>query len=223
MPSDDQLYGRLNGELERIYVEIRGLRVNQHIFWEVQRMIRENPNLKKPSSFYGWMGNMYAAAMPAAVRRLIDLRKDSVSFIRLLEEVKNSPSCFSREAYKKRAISINCNLPLDYVNGDYDKLVGKGSAEPDPTKIANHIRELKGRTETLKRFVDEHVAHLAKEPEKTLPTFQDLDDAIDLLEKLVLHYMHLFRGVVMPSGVLPTWQYDWKEIFRYPWNCGVED
>jgi hypothetical protein len=212
---DDDLYQKLNSELDRVYAEVRSLRVNQHVFWEVQEIIRVNPNLRKPSTFYGWMGNMYAAAMSSAVRRLVDRRRGTVSFVRLLEQVKARPSCVSREAYKRRC--ANSNLPLNYVDADYDGLVGRGMPHPDPAKIAIEISELKKQTERLKRFVDEHIAHTAIQQPKDLPRFQDLDGAIDSLEAMALRYLHLFRGAVFPSGLLPAWQYDWKEIFRYPW------
>jgi len=212
--SDDELYERLNGQLELVYAEVRFLRVNQHVFWEVREIIRNNPNLRKPSTFYDWMGNLYAAAMSAAVRRLVDRRKDTVSFVRLLLSVKANPSCVSREAYKKRC--TNPNLPLKYLDTDYDRLIGRGMPHPDRVKIADEIRKLEERTEPLKRFVDEHVAHTAIQQAKSLPKFRELDDAIDMLEALAKRYLHLFRGVALTSA-LPTWQYDWKEIFHYPW------
>jgi hypothetical protein len=161
------------------------------------------------------MGNMYAAAMSAAVRRLVDRRRDTVSLVRLLEQLKAKPSCVSREAYKKRC--SNPNLPANYMDADYDRLVGHGLPQPDPAVIAKEISDVKKQTERLKRFVDEHIAHTAIQQAQNLPKFQDLDDAIAVLEIMVLRYRHLFLGVVMPSGLLPTWQYDWKEIFRYPW------
>jgi hypothetical protein len=213
LTADDELYERLNGELDRVYAEVRSLRVNQHVCWEVQKIIRNNPNLRKPSTFYGWMGNLYAAAMSAAVRRLVDRRKDTVSFVRLLENVKAKPSCVSRKAYKKRC--TNPNLPLKYLDKDYDGLIGPVMPHPDPVKIADEIRKLKERTEPLRRFVNEHVAHNAIQQSKSLPTFQELDDAIDMLEALAKRYLHLFRGAVLTLA-LPTWQYDWKAIFHYP-------
>jgi hypothetical protein len=213
---DKQLYDRLNAELGRIHDEVRTLKVNQYVFWEVQGIISRNDNLRKPSTFYGWMGSMYASAMSAAVRRLIDRRRDSLSLIRLLEDVKSNPSLFSREAYKARC--TNPNLPDDYIDADYDGLVGNGNKQPDPAVITQEIAALKEKTEILKKFVDENIAHtrLEEAKDKNLPKFQDLDDAIEFVETLVKRYLHLFRGVGM-STLLPTWQYDWKEIFRYPW------
>ena len=68
----DALFKELDADLDRIKGEITALKVNQYIFWEVQKMIRGNPDLKRPSSFYQWMGNMYATGMTVAIRRLVD-------------------------------------------------------------------------------------------------------------------------------------------------------
>lgn len=212
--SDQVRYQKLDAELERIYREIQSLRINQHIFWEVQTIIRRNPDLHKPSSFYSWMGNMYAAAMSASVRRLVDRRKDTVSFVRLLEQVKRYPDLLSRVEYRSRC--ANPNLPQGYMDKDYDRLVGEGRKQPEPHTIDDEIRKLVDRTTRLKEFVDTHVAHLAADPAKELPTFQELDDAIDCLEELLKRYLRLFRGVSLTSA-LPTWQYDWQEIFHYRW------
>jgi hypothetical protein len=165
---------------------------------------------------------MYVGTMTATIRRLIDTRKDTVSFVRLLEQIRGDLSCFSRAAYKSRC--TNADLPNGYVDADYDSLVGNGKQQPDKQKLDDDIAELKKRTETLKTFVDERIAHSAIEQEKELPKFQDLDDAIDYLEEILRWYNHLVTGAVVPN-LLPTWVYDWKEIFHFPWiqnNAEVE-
>jgi hypothetical protein len=82
--------------------------------------------------------------------------------------------------------------------------------------IDQEILTLTQATKKLKQFVDTQVAHSAKAGPSTLPTFQDVDDAIDVLEKLLRRYMWLFRSTALTTA-LPTWQFDWTEIFRYPW------
>jgi hypothetical protein len=211
---DQLLFQKLDNELEQIRREIQSLRINQHVFREVQAMIHENPNLHKPSTFYGWMGSLYAAAMSSSVRRLVDRRKDTVSFVRLLEQVKKAPELLSRAAYKSRC--TNPHLPESYLDSDYDRLVGNRKQQPDPAAFESEIEELEARTRKVKEFADAHVAHLSLEPMKELPKFLELDDAIDCLERTLKRYLHLFRGEG-PTPALPTWQYDWKEIFRHPW------
>jgi hypothetical protein len=60
------------------------------------------------------------------------------------------------------------------------------------------------------------VAHFDKRALKNPPTFKDLDDCIDYLEELLKKYTLIFRATCLTS-VLPTWQYEWKDIFLHPW------
>ena len=46
--------------------------------------------------------------------------------------------------------------------------------------------------------------------------FNELTDAVQLLEKLTIKYVALIKAEVY-STLLPTFQYDWKEIFRFAW------
>jgi hypothetical protein len=219
--TDDEIYVRLSRELDRVYEEVNGLVWNRHVFWKIQELFRKNKSLHgKSGTFNKWMAHMYTGAMSAGIRRLVDVRKGTISFVRLLNGVKACPSCVSRSEYKARC--TNPHLPEGYVDRDYDNLIGKGVDQPDRKTIDDEIAELKRLTTLLKDFVDERVAHTAKDQGVTLPTYQHLDDAIDYLDKLVRRYLHLFRGVAMRS-MLPTELYDWMEVFRYPWIEESED
>lgn len=214
-PPTHALYVRLCGELERIHSEVYALVWNRHIFWKVQEILRENKSLRgKPRTFNKWMAHMYCGASAGAVRRLIDRRKDSISFVRLLNDVKKNSACFSREQYKIRF--ANPQFPPGYLDRDYDTFIGRGKNRPEGATIESEIAELQRRTDLLKEYVDERVAHAAREQNSKLPTFQHLDDAIDYLDQLVTRYLHLFRGSSMRS-VLPIELYDWTEIFRHAW------
>ena len=164
--------------------QVMSLRTNQHIFWEVQGIIRNNPKIDKPNDFYGWMAEMYAAAMSVAVRKMTDKDRRAKSFRRFLEELKSNPTV--------------------------------GRYPVDQSVIEDQIEALERQTESVKKFVDKRIAHHERMEFKDLPTFKELDDAITHLEQLLQHYSPLFTGMGLHSA-LPTWQYDWKEVFYYPW------
>ena len=211
--TEDERYEMLNGWLDILQKEVIDLRVSQHIFWEVQEIIRANPRINIGSSFYEWMGSMYVAAMSVAVRRQVDEDKASVSFLRLLKEVKRYPKVLSRSRYKSRFTNP---APENYKNGSFDKLAGPGRDHVDPAVVEAEIADLRTKTDELRKYVNKRVAHYDKAHFGRFPTFQDLDDAIDYLEVLLKRYMNLFRAIHLGSA-LPVWQYDWKKVFRYPW------
>ncbi|MDE0482395.1 MAG: hypothetical protein OXI67_07465 [Candidatus Poribacteria bacterium] len=62
--------------------EIVELVTNKHIFWEIQDMIKRNPNIQKPNSFYRFIGQTYYDYGVIAVRRQIKCDTQSISFVR---------------------------------------------------------------------------------------------------------------------------------------------
>jgi hypothetical protein len=76
---------------------------------------------------------------------------------------------------------------------------------------------LKIASENLHHYADRLVAHYDKRGlEGSTPKFNDLRECLPVLEKLVLRYVLLLNGAWQDS-LLPTFQYDWKHVFRIPW------
>src|SRR6266850_2902607 len=95
---DDQ-FKKWDRWLEKIKGDITRLSVNRHIFWEVQEIIKRNAKIQKPSSFYEWMGNLYATDAVIGVRRLLDKDDRSISLARLLTEIQEKPEVLSRARF----------------------------------------------------------------------------------------------------------------------------
>jgi hypothetical protein len=218
----DKLHEMLDEWLGVLDDHVRSLRVDQHIFWEVQRIIRNNPRINKPNDFYGWMARMYSAASCVAVRKMSDKNRDSISFLKFLEKLKANPEVISRKRYKEQFVDSwgDGPVPCCYSEHDadegFDQMVGEGQQFLDPAYIDGQIQTLKSKTANLKTFVDKRIAHHDKSPFNDLRTFKELDDAIEYLEELLKYYWPLFRGLSMDSA-LPTWLYDWKDVFYFPW------
>ncbi|PJB21427.1 MAG: hypothetical protein CO114_05370 [Euryarchaeota archaeon CG_4_9_14_3_um_filter_38_12] len=212
--SHDTQFEKWNKWLDTIYSDVQGLLVNRYIYQEVQKIIQANPKIQVESSFYEWMGYVYATAAVIGVRRQLDKDKSSISFIRLLEEIRNKPKIVSRERY----ISLYSNsiLPKDFANHDFDTLVGKDRAYIDPQRVGKDIDLLYKKAEKIKKFVNKRIAHFDKSDFKNLPTNAELDGCLDYLEKLLKKYLSIFRAEAHIS-IVPVWQYDWKQIFKYPW------
>ena len=145
--ADNKLYRQLDGELDVIYDEVVSVRSDQHIFWHMQEMIHANSTINVPSEFYQWMGRMYAASMSAAIRRQVDERNDAVSFLRFLRELKRHPDVVTRERYKSLCAG---RVPEDYVNADFDRLVGVGKNMMSPGDVQVDIDELIAKADVLR-------------------------------------------------------------------------
>jgi hypothetical protein len=98
---------------------------------------------------------------------------------------------------------------------EFDRFAGKAGAHVDPRLVQDDITNLQRMTEHLERYATKRVAHLdAKGPDR-IPTYHELDQAIDLLEELVKKYRLLIKCV--GGAVLPVVAYPCKAIFTEPW------
>ena len=73
--------------LKEVHDDIQQLLVKRNIFWEVQDIIKNNKEIHKPSSFYGYLGDTYVAYISIGIRRQVKVDKQSISFARLLTEL----------------------------------------------------------------------------------------------------------------------------------------
>lgn len=211
--TDDERYTVLNSELGTIYEEVQDLRVKQHIFWEVQEIVRANSNINVPNEFYTCLEETYAASMSAAIRRQIDATKDTISFLRFLQAVEQQPTVVTRKRYRK----FSTKLSEDEMNAHFDLLVGAGNNNLAKPAVQCDIQALRDKTDALKDYANSLVTHRAKNPAAGLASFRDIDAAIEGLEVLLKKYLNLFRFSVVSGTLLPVVIDNWKSIFRVPW------
>jgi hypothetical protein len=209
----DNRFNKWNKWLDVIYLEIRSLSVNRNIFWEVQNIIKNNPKIQKPSSFYEFLGSTYVISALMGVRRQIKINKDSISFAKLLKEICATPEILSRDRF---VVLYKGSAVEHLANRHFDKFAGKVGSHIDPDLVRLKLKELKIKAWKCEKFADQRIAHFDKRANKNIPTFKDLDDCIDFLEELIKMCYLLFRAVSLTS-ILPVYQYDWKAIFREPW------
>jgi hypothetical protein len=206
-------FNKWNKWLDVIDDEVTILAINRHIFWEVQNIIRNNEAIQKPSSFYTFLGSSYVALAVMAVRRQLKIDNSSISFARLLQEIIDTPDVISRERFVDL---YNGSVVKDLADRDFDRFSGEGKNHVDVNMVREELEKLKVLGKGCEDFADKRIAHYDSRAPRVLPTFNELDACIDHLEELLKRYRLLFRAEAVIS-VLPTWQYNWKEIFELPW------
>ncbi|MFA4888746.1 MAG: hypothetical protein WC628_04135 [Candidatus Omnitrophota bacterium] len=210
----DKIFTKWNKWLDVIYKEITSLSVNRHIFWEVQEIIKSNKEIQKPSSFYEFLGSAYASLAVMGIRRQVKINKQSISFARLLKQIADNPGVVSRERYV--ALYGTDQMMREIGERDFKKFADKLGKRINSSVVINDLKSLQTKAAKCEKYADMRVAHFDKRALKNPPTFKDLDDCINHLEELLKKYLLIFRATCV-SSVLPTWQYDWKEIFLAPW------
>ncbi|MFQ5673448.1 MAG: hypothetical protein ACE5G9_10160, partial [Nitrospinales bacterium] len=145
------------------------------------------------------------------IRRQIKVDKQSISFARLLKELAETPSILSRKYYT----GLYKNEGLKSL--DFDQFCTKEEGNHiSPKMVEADLEKLKRIASNVEGFADKRVAHHDRKPPKILPTFNEVDDCLKVLDELYVKYHLIFHAESMAS-LMPTYQYDWKEIFEVPW------
>ncbi len=199
--------------LKVVHDDLQQLLVNRNIFWEVQTIIKNNMELRKPSSFYTYLGDTYVAYISIGIRRQVKVSSQSISFTRLLTEIVDTPSVLSRKYYTGL---YRGSVVEDMADRDFDKFSGRGQSHISKDMVSSDLRKLYRVASKVEDFVDKRIAHHDKRKPKILPKFDEVDACLDVLDKLYVKY-HLAFNASSMNSLMPTYQYDWKEIFKVPW------
>jgi len=230
MTNEEELLGRLRVWIDGIWEEVAKLFFLNHIFWEVQDIIRDNPKLQgKPNYFYDWLGDVFVYSTAMCVRRQVDIRRDSLSFLKLLRELSRDPMTIKRQSFIRRTTfqhSVLAVLPARRQQAEqiFDELVGEGSNHLERRLISRDIEELITRSRQFEEFANRYVAHRAlHEMPSDKPTFADLDSYVDFIVQLLEKYYLLITGGRMQElDRGESFQAGWKDIFTMPWIVRVD-
>jgi hypothetical protein len=212
-----------NRWFDAIRKDLVDLHYYRMIYREVCAMVDANPAIQKPSSFYVFLRSGYVTLAFIIIRRQVtgdkySVTEDkySVSLARLLSEISTHPQEISRQRFH------GLYAGLGRSETRIDKLfeaagVGAGRDFIDPDMVKSDLAMLKDVTKALHKYTDKTVAHIDVNGwTSTIPTFGDLDDAIDTLARVCGKYSILLRAEEIPSFepiISPTW----KAVFRVPW------
>lgn len=203
--------------IEKIDNDITTLFADRAIWRGVQDILRSNSDL--PSSYFtDWMAGGYARSQAVGIRRqaTYDRRGRDTSLAALVADIKRHPEVLSRERYVRKYRQGDPFL-VKIGHQDFDKLAGKGRSHPTKDQIDRDIKKLQRAAHRIKRYVDTHVAHYDRRPQRKVPTFRGLDEALDALGGVFRKYNSLLRAQAR-ARMEPTFQYDWTVIFTLAWR-----
>ena len=105
----------------------------------------------------------------------------------------------------------------DHADYDFDKYSGKNPSYISPTLVKEDIKKLKKITLKCEDFADRRIAHRDKRDPSHVLKFGDVNSCVDFLDELYCRY-HLIFHAESSNSLTPTYQYDWKAIFDFPWR-----
>ena len=202
--------------METIHNEIRALVLDANIFCEVREIINRNSRLQKPTSFYGYLADSYISHSIASIRRQIKPHRDSISFVGLLEEIAHNPEELSRSYFESFYPNSEFGDLMKNEIDDFAQYADPSDTHVCAEMVKDDIDKLKEAANPCEEFADRRIAHHDMRGPISVPTFDEIGHCIKLLDKLYVKYHLLFYNEGM-NTVMPTYQYDWKAIFREPW------
>jgi hypothetical protein len=199
--------------LDAIEWDVQSLVLYKSVFWELQQIIDHNKDIQLNSAFYRYMGDTFVAYAAIGVRRHVKINEDSISLARLLSEISNDPSRITLGYF----LGLQSDSQFHpFMEGGFRQYCEEGENYVSPLKVQEDLGRLKEIAHAIEDFADKRIAHRDSRELKELPVFTDLNKSIEELDKLFIKYNHMLKGVSMNS-LMPTFQYDWKAIFRIAW------
>lgn len=187
----------------------------REIFWELQDIAKNNPKFLSPQAFFDWMCRNYIAAASIGIRSFNDLSPDSHSLGRLLYEIIERPGCISRRSH----IALYRGMPNGSFHGNrtFDINVGEGAHYVSSRTVRSDLRTLEEDLSRVRLFVNKRIAHRTGSGAlRRVPTFNEMDAALDTLDRTLCKYRLLLTASGMTS-CFATRQYNWRSVLYDPW------
>jgi hypothetical protein len=197
---------------EHIRPDVYSMHLHRHVFQEISAITNAQ---ELPSSyFFEYLGETYATAQMIAVRRQADLHPQSASLGKLLSEIADDPERISRKFYVEAWGEDDARQ----ASAAFDSFAGKGDEHIDPLLVRRDLKSLSDTAESVTRYVNEYIAHSDARPKAAVPTFEELNVAIDSLGRLYDRYNNVLTGGSSHGSLTPVIiDHDWKAVFRVPW------
>jgi hypothetical protein len=202
---------------KRIEDSLTVLHTSRLFYREFINIINANPRLKEleRNHFLTWVADNYLYSAAMSLRRILDKTQGVISIHKLFYALEINKHLLLKTSYITRFTADGTSIDLARIF--FAKLSEYGHKDGLNLQILKaQIKSFSSNWERLDNYVNERIAHEAKNPSEELPTVSDLDICIDKTTEV----MRLIIAYLSFASILsfePTFQDDWKEIFSFPW------
>ncbi len=213
MPSNASLIRKWKGWIRRIHLEHIRLATYREVFRGIKEIVRANPSIDVGNEFFHCFITCYLIYAAVAVRKSMDRDRRSLSLRVLLEDIRSHPQALTR----KRLLSILVQRGMSRVNADkdIDSFGRMGVVHISISRIRADLARLHNKCDRLSRYVNKQAAHLNRHPLRSIPTYGDLNAAMNSLDEILRAYIFMIEGSCpLQFSVRSS---TWKKIFTVPW------
>jgi len=210
----DQLHEQWCEAVEQITTHVFNLFHNRAIWREMSEGLRQHEG----GVFLDHYADLYVAGQVMAVRRLADHQADGPTFSlgRLLGDLERNPAVMNRDRFvlmHTTGEDDDAGFWTTQAQKVFDERFGDSHGELSLLKNRDRQDRLTAASQAISDFADRFVAHLDSRKLEELPTFEDLDMAIDAVGQVLKEVTLLLTAATLVDTE-PTIQEDWKRPFR---------
>jgi hypothetical protein len=211
----EQLRQKWRTWLDEIGNELGWLLTGRDFFWRLQEIVNSNEKIQSPYILHNWIADNYVAKITTGIRKIVD-KKESISLYRLILQIKKNPEVITREYFVSQWRD-DFLKKMGTADRTFDVFAKVGEQTMDPERLDADIQELSEGTRLIKDFTDKWIAHWDENRANVqMPTFKDLDEALDIVDKVWCKYRLLLERSALDTRK-PAMALDWEEPLRHPW------
>ena len=199
--------------LETIKQQLYSIMQSREIYRGTMRAVVNNPAVPQRNVFWRHLQQWYADSLIMGVRRQAKSEKQAISLARLLEEMSANPELLSRAHWKRL---FEEHLLESRADAFFDQLAGVGAAHVSADEIRNDLAQLKKIVASCEKFADKRIAHHDRGTPPASPTFDDLNNALDEIARLV-HKYYKFVTAKDIATFVPIGSENWRRVLEVPW------
>ncbi len=210
----DQKLEKWERWLVAIYDEIVHLADSRQVYTETSKVILSNDALPKDNDFFVFLQEWYVHSIVMDLRRQLKTDSDSISLAGFLKDIAGASHLLSRDRFVNMVNKDGREEQL--CNEAFDKYAGEGEDYISSQRVEEDLRKFQDLSDKCEAYADRLIAHHDKRGLSVVPSYQELNDALDFMNELLQKYFCLIRGNTLQS-VTPVILNNWKTIFNVPW------
>jgi len=182
--------------------------------WQTFRDIFTRSSVAQGQPYFPlWVGELYGPTQALGIRKMADDDNRTGSFVRLLTKLAAEPGRLTREWFIGGTEAMMA-VRLDQT---FTRLADpQYTGAMDPSVPQHDLELLLSLSHKVRTYVNQHVAHAQLNLSAPIPTYGEIDDALDFLYKLLHKYTLLLKQSDRIEGP-PIVQAPWDRIFYEAW------
>src|ERR1700736_2846327 len=217
--TDEQLVERWHDMLDIIRGELKGLdRQRQTMDAGTYEGFNKNKHLLEHPGrrFFGYVPDLFGAAMALGYRRQADADPGSASLRVLLDEMRARPGAYRIETIRRY---VGPAAQADVIRAEVMAPVVGADGTIDLALIDADIAALVAAGKKVKKFVNKSVAHTDHETRRkggAQVTFREITEANEACETIAERWLKALGGYPYPIRQNET--FEWLDIFDATWR-----